>query len=140
MSVLTLVLPEVGQPDKTQDPKINTAFTAIQSWGNGQIDSSNTSATANQLFPKLLSARSVHLSYGSVAVNWGGATHIEKTVAHELTTSPAWVVGCCTLTAGGHAVATALKEVTGTNIVFFLENLDSAAAGSENTLFWAAIG
>ena len=41
MTILSLVLPIISQPDKTEDPKINTAFTAIQSWANGQIDSSN---------------------------------------------------------------------------------------------------
>lgn len=44
MSLLSLVLPIINQPDKTEDPKINTAFTAIQNWANGNIDSSNVKA------------------------------------------------------------------------------------------------
>lgn len=43
MSVLNLILPTVGQPDSTEDPKINTALTAVQAWANGNIDSSNLS-------------------------------------------------------------------------------------------------
>jgi len=44
MTEVSLVLPEIGKPDKTQDPRINTAFTAIQTWANGNVDSSNLKA------------------------------------------------------------------------------------------------
>ena len=35
MSIMSLVLPTIGQPDSTEDPKINTALSAIQTWTNG---------------------------------------------------------------------------------------------------------
>jgi hypothetical protein len=41
MTLLSLVLPILRQPDKTEDPKINTALTTMQNWANGNIDSSN---------------------------------------------------------------------------------------------------
>ena len=41
MTALSIELPAIGQPDKTQDPKINTAFTAVQTWANGNIGDTN---------------------------------------------------------------------------------------------------
>lgn len=41
MTTLSLVLPVIGQPDSTEDPKLNTALTAIQTWANGNIDATN---------------------------------------------------------------------------------------------------
>ncbi len=41
MSELSLVLPEIGKPDTTEDPKIVTAFTAIQTFANGNIGGVN---------------------------------------------------------------------------------------------------
>jgi len=41
MSLLSLVLPVLNQPDATEDVKVNNAFTAIQTWANGNIDASN---------------------------------------------------------------------------------------------------
>lgn len=44
MTSLSLVLPEIGVPDLTEDPKIVTAFSTIQVWANGNIDSTNLKA------------------------------------------------------------------------------------------------
>jgi hypothetical protein len=44
MSLLSLVLPTIGQPDSTEDPKVNNAFAAIVNWANGSIDQSNISS------------------------------------------------------------------------------------------------
>ena len=41
MTVLSISEPEIGQPDSTQDPKIISAFTAIESVVNGNLDSGN---------------------------------------------------------------------------------------------------
>ena len=41
MSLIALTLPEVGKPDKTEDPKVTTALTTLQTWANGNIDSTN---------------------------------------------------------------------------------------------------
>ncbi len=41
MSLINLVLPEINKPDKTEDPKVTTALTTLQSWANGNIDSTN---------------------------------------------------------------------------------------------------
>lgn len=49
MSLLSLVLPTIGQPDSTEDPKLNTALTAIQTWANGNIDPVNNFASAYAL-------------------------------------------------------------------------------------------
>lgn len=45
MSKLSLILPEVSKPSKTEDPKTDTAFTTIQNWANGEIDGNNVAAT-----------------------------------------------------------------------------------------------
>lgn len=47
MTQLALVLPVIGQPDSTEDPKLNTALTTIQSWANGNVDSSNLTAATS---------------------------------------------------------------------------------------------
>jgi hypothetical protein len=41
MTTLSVELPTVGLPDKTQDVRINTALTAIQTWGNGNVGTVN---------------------------------------------------------------------------------------------------
>lgn len=41
MSILSLILPEIGKPDFTEDPKVNTALTTIETWANGEIDGTN---------------------------------------------------------------------------------------------------
>lgn len=41
MSLLSFLVPELKKPDKTEDPKIANAFTAILAWANGNIDATN---------------------------------------------------------------------------------------------------
>ena len=41
MGTITLELPTLGQPDKTQDVKINTAFTTVQTVINGNLGAPN---------------------------------------------------------------------------------------------------
>lgn len=48
MTIISLELPEIGKPDKTQDPKINTAFSTIQNWANGFIDEENLSVALKE--------------------------------------------------------------------------------------------
>lgn len=50
MSTLSLTLPTIGQPDSTEDPKINDAFTAIETWANGNIDATNFVAALSGAF------------------------------------------------------------------------------------------
>jgi hypothetical protein len=44
VSSISLSLPELGQPDKTQDPKIINAFNAITAVVNGNLDAGNFAA------------------------------------------------------------------------------------------------
>lgn len=54
MGQITLQIPQVGQPDATEDPKIASDFTTIQATIDGQLDATNVtsgfaaSATVNQ--------------------------------------------------------------------------------------------
>jgi hypothetical protein len=41
MGLVSLTLPTVGQPNSTEDPKINSALTALQNVINGNIDTAN---------------------------------------------------------------------------------------------------
>jgi len=41
MTKLTIVQPEIGKPDSTEDVKIVNAFTALMAWANGEIDGAN---------------------------------------------------------------------------------------------------
>lgn len=44
MSLLSFLVPELKKPDKTEDPKIANALTAILAWANGNIDAANFAA------------------------------------------------------------------------------------------------
>lgn len=44
MTQLSLILPEIGSPSKTEDPKTDNAFIAVQTWANGNIDATNLKA------------------------------------------------------------------------------------------------
>lgn len=48
MTTLSLVLPQIGQPDTTEDVKLINGLTAIQSVINGNLDSTNLSAATSQ--------------------------------------------------------------------------------------------
>lgn len=41
MGLLSYLVPELNKPDKTEDPKIANALTAILAWANGEVDASN---------------------------------------------------------------------------------------------------
>lgn len=41
MGLVSLTLPTVGQPNSTEDPKINSALTALQNVINGNLDTAN---------------------------------------------------------------------------------------------------
>ena len=47
MSLLNLILPVFQQPDSTEDPKVNNALNAIQTWANGAVDFSNFAPSGN---------------------------------------------------------------------------------------------
>jgi len=49
MSLLNLILPVFQQPDSTEDPKVNNALNAIQTWANGAVDFSNFAPSAGLL-------------------------------------------------------------------------------------------
>jgi hypothetical protein len=46
MGQISLSLPISNQPNSTEDPKIASDFTIIQTWANGNVDTSNISPTA----------------------------------------------------------------------------------------------
>lgn len=84
MSKLTITKPEIGKPDATEDVKLVNALTAIETWANGQIDSTNlkgegveTAAVKNENITKgklskelqelLATTFSVYVSWGLIA-------------------------------------------------------------------------
>jgi hypothetical protein len=91
VSLLSLVLPVLKQPDKTEDPKINTAFTTIQTWANGNIESSNVK-------PESLAAVSLSKGLGGAvsgetsAAPYTARTEVTINTNHKgpSTTRPAW--------------------------------------------------
>lgn len=72
MTELSLTLPIINKPDKTEDPKINTALTAIQTWANGNVDSSN--------FPKALSTTTISAYIARAEVNFN-ETHVQPSLS-----------------------------------------------------------
>ena len=48
MGSISLQTPLVGQPNATEDPKVATDFTTLQTWANGNIDAINMSAALAQ--------------------------------------------------------------------------------------------
>lgn len=77
MSTLALGLPVGAEPLKTADAKVNTAFTAIQTWANGNIEAENMAAAT---------AKAAGLNRGSEKVK--GASTV---VAEQETTSTSFV-------------------------------------------------
>jgi hypothetical protein len=67
MSKLTIIKPEVGKPDATEDVKIVNALTAIENWANGLIDSTNiTKEGVETAAIKVLAITTALLAEGSV--------------------------------------------------------------------------
>jgi hypothetical protein len=62
MSILSLIKPIVGKPDATEDVKINNALTAIETWANGSIGTSNLETKAGITEEQLASAVRVLLN------------------------------------------------------------------------------
>src|ERR1700739_1521098 len=71
MSLLSFLLPQLGVSDKSEDPKIANAFTAILAWANGGIDEENLT-TAYAAFVAQLVPSGLIAPYGGNAApsNW----------------------------------------------------------------------
>lgn len=48
MGQISLQIPQSGQPNSSEDPKVATDLTTIQTWANGNIDSTNVSTALAQ--------------------------------------------------------------------------------------------
>lgn len=54
MSLLSLVLPIAGQADSTEDVKVTSALTAIQTWANGNVDATNLANAVTAAYTPVL--------------------------------------------------------------------------------------
>jgi hypothetical protein len=79
MGTISLPLPVVGSPDATEEPKIPSALSTIETWANGNIDTTNLSAAllatiaqAGLAFVTVLTSSSV--SAGQLIGAAGGIT------------------------------------------------------------------
>lgn len=111
MSELSLVLPEVNKPDKTEDPKIVTAFTQIQTWANGNIGAVNVDSTLTSRL------RLIGEAIGTVPAAFGA-------------------VGAVFPQSGGEVVAGSPTAFTASNMPWwtYLNASDFAVSGKTTTL------
>jgi hypothetical protein len=150
MGVPSQALPTVGQPNSTEDSKVRSCLSELQTILNGNVDPSNISSATVQTFLQLLSTGTHKIAFGKVAVppGFGGGRQVTSTIAHGLSTTPAWAivsgsyVGSADLTPSGsdQAVVTAITSVDATNInvTFFLPAGFTASVGA-GPVWWAAI-
>lgn len=87
MGEISLTLPEVGQPDRTEDPKIVTALQALETLLNGNIEESNLAANLIDLIPVF---KSVLVTLNNEAVT---KAFTIMTVTHGLGFTPKAVLG-----------------------------------------------
>ncbi len=80
MSELSLVLPEIGKPDTTEDPKIVTAFTAIQTFANGNIGGVNVE-------PELTGLRLISRTYCLFKAGEAAGTYIPSQGSYQKMTA-----------------------------------------------------
>ncbi len=86
MTKLTVSPPVVGTKDSVAEPAVGTALTTIETWANGQIDSSNIKAegvegkAVNKEIPKVTGA-----NYGTLTARATGAKYLASA------TRPTWV-------------------------------------------------
>jgi hypothetical protein len=127
MSLLSLILPEIGLPDKTQDPKIVTAFSTIQTWANGEIGTANLeneSVTEPKIATGAVSAAKI--GTGAVTESKIGANAV----------SDAKIIGGKALAATGNSYSAraeftlgAEHEVIGTRSAFVVTDVECKAHG-----------
>jgi microcystin-dependent protein len=71
MGLLSYLIPELNKPDKTEDPKIANALTAIEQWANGGIDEKNLTTAYAAFVAQLIPTGSVMPYAGAAAPsNW----------------------------------------------------------------------
>jgi hypothetical protein len=101
LTELSLVLPEIGKADKTQDPRIVTALTAITTFANGNIDSSNIKPSSIEegsikegaVTGKKLGAETVRLLSGATySALTGGTSAKEEEPSATRPTYVMWMV------------------------------------------------
>ena len=128
MGQISLQIPQVGQPDSTEDPKVASDLTTIQTVINGNLDATNLSATLAQSATVNQAAQTV-----KGAVNIAGSQSTTSTAYTTLAT-PDQVTGIV-LPANGLLVVgyKALMSVAGTDIGFvglFLNGVQVTTGGS----------
>lgn len=145
MSLLSFNVPEVGQPDKTQDPKIANAFTQILAWANGEVDSTNLSTSGAQPFLQMLTAGKRKINWGKSSVTFASAASAEKTVAHGLGATPlffhAIAASIATQIPSTTAVAVSFNaEPDSTNLHLMFETVDGGITNNGLYFYWVALG
>ncbi len=82
MTQISLETPEIGKPDKTEDPKIITCFTTIQTAINGNLDSTNlkpASVTGESLDPTVTGLRMIAEGGGLIGGSAAVGTYLPST-------------------------------------------------------------
>lgn len=145
MSFLSFTVPQVGQPDKTEDPKIANALTAILAWANGEIDATNLSGSASQPYLQLMTAGKHKINMGKLSVTFPSSKTAEKTIEHGLGTTPSafWAIAGTIATQIPSTTAVVVSwnaAPDATNLHLFFETADGGITNNGVEFFWAAIG
>jgi len=113
MSLLNLILPVFQQPDSTEDPKVNNALNAIQTWANGAVDFSNFAPSAGLLragTPHNLTIAAVvdNPTCGPTGTGQGGG--IVPGISFPAACVYAWCAGCMVYTNAGQTLAAGMAN------------------------------
>ena len=92
MGLITLQVPVVGQPDATEDPKIASDMTILQTLLNGNLDTNNLSPNAN--------ITASQLAPGTIPSGTGGLAPVTSSATGTVAMSPGQML---TLTSAGAA-------------------------------------
>jgi hypothetical protein len=72
MGIISIVQPVIGQPDTTEDVKIQNAFTILQNVINGALDTNNLSSTAGIKFSQIAAGAWIGAGAGTGYGSSGG--------------------------------------------------------------------
>jgi len=113
VSLLSLILPTLQQPDSTEDVKVNNALSAIQTWANGQVDFSNFAPGAGLLragTPHNLTVQAVidNPTCGPTGSNLGGGN--VPGISFATACVYAWCAGCQVFTNAAQSLAAGMAN------------------------------
>lgn len=156
MTAPVQALPSIGSPNSTEDVKVRSCLSEIQTIINGNIDAANVtngslgltdlSTAAGNTWVKLASAANVKVIYGLTATGgFGGSASLEGSVSFGTTFGSNPVVLLitgiiATFAAETSAIAISTNAVTTTGCTWKARIANQSPSNNSTSLWWLAIG